>query len=103
MWKLVAHCKKPGCKSLLPFSVDHHEIAFDSMMSGVVGLLDTQREEIRRQLVNAAWEPGDFEESVKASEHPLPKRIQAVSIPIICPVCDRAYLYSSSDAFLLPE
>ena len=103
MWRLVTECKKHGCDSLLPFDASGEEHVFDNEINGMAALVDVQRHEIMTQLVNTSWIPNEFERGVKAFDHPLPKDIQAYSIPITCQACNRKYLYSSSDAFLTSE
>jgi len=102
-WRLITECKKHGCDSLLPFSMTDDAPTFDNELPAIAALTAVQREEIRKQLVNAAWNVPEFERDVKAFDHPLPKEIQSYSLPITCPSCGRMYLYSSADAFLTTE
>jgi hypothetical protein len=102
-WRLVAGCKNPRCEAVVEFASEEGPAQFDNEVSALAGLLDAERREARRRLVNSAWVPSEFERGVKAYDHPLPKDIQAESSPITCRSCGRTYLYSSSDAFLMPE
>jgi len=97
MYYLRAECKNPKCNH----TVLLNEQGYGDRMQATVALLDMQRQEIMGSIVNAKWEPNEFQLGVKAADHAVPKDIQAVSRPISCgDGCDRMYLYGSADAFV---
>jgi hypothetical protein len=68
--------------------------------TALVALLNVERQETMGALVNAKWEPEDFQVRVKAYDHEIPKGIQPVSIALRCDGCGTTFLYSARDFFI---
>jgi len=80
MFDLRADCKNPDCDKLI--LIDGQ--SYDSSALAEIALLNMQRNEIMNQLVNSQWKPSGFQRDVKAFDHPIPKDIQATSLPGHC-------------------